>query len=494
MAFSFGAGQSAQPSFGAKPAGGLFGSSSLAPSQGTQAPSTFSFGGQQNQGAQQSQGGLFGQKPAFGGASQPQGGLFGNTQSQPQQGGLFGNTQSQPQQGSSLFGNTQSQPQQGSLFGNNNQQQQGGLFGSSQPQQGSLFGNTQPQQQGGLFGNTQPQQQGGLFGNTQTQPQGGLFGSAAPAQKPLFGSSVAAPAAANPLATSPLAASAPAPGAAPAPDARLGAPLNMQLERIRASWDTSNLSTCQFQVYLYNRAPDSQSLQQLCVRRSDAVGLMHDNLWNKALQENPEPERLYPVLAVGFGELQMRANAQLTEAARQRAKLAELSKKLEALQHKHELSNSVRAQAAVQMQARIRQRLLGLVKYCYLMIVALRNHGISTEEDQLFGVLQQCEAQLNGADLGMSGFVRLSARLNELWAQIGVERARREVLRSQGRAGVDAEWAVVDDAALQEITTILGAQQQGLQHLSNTLSTDGRILDTVCDGLTDVPLVGVKGR
>ena len=487
MAFSFGAGQSAQPSFGAKPAGGLFGSSSLAPSQGTQAPSTFSFGGQQAQGAQQNQGSLFGQKPAFG-ASQPQGGLFGNTQSQPQQqGSLFGS--SQPQQGS-LFGNNQ--PQQGSLFGNN-QPQQGSLFGNNQPQQGSLFGNTQSQQ-GSLFGNTQSQQQGGLFGNTQTQPQGGLFGSTAPAQKPLFGSSVSAPAATNPLAQNPLAASAPAPGAAPAPDARLGAPLNMQLERIRASWDTSNLSTCQFQVYLYNRAPDAQSLQQLCVRRSDAVGLMHDNLWNKALQENPEPERLYPVLAVGFGELQMRANAQLTEAARQRAKLAELAKKVEALQHKHELSNSVRAQAAVQTQARIRQRLLGLVKFCYLMIVALRNHGISTEEDQLFGVLRQCEAQLNGADLGTSGYVRLSARLNELWAQIGVERARREVLRSQGRAGVDAEWAVVDDAALQEITAILGAQQQGLQHLSHTLSTDGRILDTVCDGLTDVPLVGVKGR
>lgn len=204
--------------------------------------------------------------------------------------------------------------------------------------------------------------------------------------------------------------------------------------------------------------------------------------------------RLYPVLAVGFGELQVRANTQLTEAARQRAKLAELSKKIEALQQKHELSNSVRAQAAVQMQARIRQRLLGLIKYCYMMIPALRGHGISGEEDRLFAVLRQCEAQINGTDFGAHSHVRLSARMNELWAQIGVERARREALRSQGRIGGDTEWAVVDEAALGEITTILGAQQQGLQHLSQTLTTDGRVLDTVCEGLTDVPLVGVKGR
>jgi len=77
---------------------------------------------------------------------------------------------------------------------------------------------------------------------------------------------------------------------------------------------------------------------------------MHDNLWNKALQENPEPERLYPVLAVGFGDLQVRSNAQKTEASRQLSKAAELSKKLADLHQKHDLSNAVRAHSAMMMQ------------------------------------------------------------------------------------------------------------------------------------------------
>ena len=45
-----------------------------------------------------------------------------------------------------------------------------------------------------------------------------------------------------------------------------------------------------------------------------------------------------------------------------------------------------------------------------------------------------------------------------------------------------------------EITHILAALQQGLVHLSNTLTSDSKALDTVCDGLKGVPLVGVRHR
>ena len=302
MAFSFGAGQNTQGGFGAKPAAtGLFGNTTAAPTQGATSTNTFSFGSQSQPraqpGAQPAPQGnsLFGQKPGGTFGSQPaqQGstGLFGSQPAPQSSTGLFG---SQPAQQSStgLFGSQPAQQGSTGLFGSQPAQQSStGLFGSQPAQQSStgLFG-SQPTQQGlsGLFG-SQPAQQGstGLFGTQPAQQsQTGLFGSTQPNNalgKPgALGASVP---------HNPLAASAPAPGSMPAPDARLGAPLNMQLERIRTSWDTSNLSTCQFQVYLYNRAPDAQSLQQLCVRRADAVGLMHDNLWNKALQENPEPER-----------------------------------------------------------------------------------------------------------------------------------------------------------------------------------------------------------
>ena len=462
MAFSFGKPPSSTPSFGATP---LFGAQSTgaatAPQQTTPSTSLFGqkpagqglFGAAPPSGANNSfgsmppsnptntlgtqQSGLFGGKtPGSGGTS---GGLFGS-----QQGGLIGST---PQQGSGTFG---SQPQQGGLFG-------------SQPQQGSGTFGSQPAQ-GGLFG-SQPQQ-GSLFGQT-----------AKPAAQPTS-----------------------APQATPAvQDKKFGAPLHTQLERIASSWDTSNLSTCQFQYYLYNRAPDAQSLSQLCVRRPDAVGPMHDALWNKALQENPEPDRLYPVLAVGFGDLQIRSNAQVTEAARQTNKAAELTKKLAELRQKHDLANVVRAQSAMMMQTRIRQRLLSLTKDAGVMIPALRGQSLTASEDAVKAALENCDAQLNGALPNYASsttpvHARLRAQLNELWAQLSIVRAKREAAQAQGRVNGGTEWVVVDESSFDEITQILGLLQQGLVHLSNTLMSDSKALDTVCEGLKGVPLVGVRHR
>ena len=497
MAFSFGKPPSSTPSFGTTP---LFGAQSTGTATAPQqtAPSTSLFGqkpagqglfgaappsGASNSfgsmpptnpattsGTQQS--GLFGGKTP--GSSGTSGGLFGSqpqssgglSQNQPQQGGLFG---SQSQQGSSTIG---SQPQKGA-----------GLFGS-QPQQGaSLFG-SQPQQGAGSLG-SQPQQ-GGLFGS---QPQqGGLFGSQ-PQQGSLFGQT--AKPGAQPT-SAPQATSA-------VQDKKFGAPLHTQLERIASSWDTSNLSTCQFQYYLYNRAPDAQSLSQLCVRRPDAVGPMHDALWNKALQENPEPDRLYPVLAVGFGDLQIRSNAQVTEAARQTNKAAELTKKLAELRQKHDLANVVRAQSAMMMQTRIRQRLLSLTKDAGVMIPALRGQSLTASEDAVKAALENCDAQLNGALPNYASsttpvHARLRAQLNELWAQLSIVRAKREAAQAQGRVNGGTEWVVVDESSFDEITQILGLLQQGLVHLSNTLMSDSKALDTVCEGLKGVPLVGVRHR
>ena len=465
MAFSFGKPPSSTPSFGTTP---LFGAQSTVTATAPQqtAPSTSLFG--QKPAGQ----GLFGAAPPSGanntfGSMPPsnptntlgtqQSGLFGGKTpgSSGTSGGLFG---SQPQSSGGL---SQNQPQQGGLFGS--QSQQGSSTIGSQPQQGAGSLGSQPQQ-GGLFG-SQPQQ-GSLFGQT-----------AKPGAQPTSA----------PQATSAV------------QDKKFGAPLHTQLERIASSWDTSNLSTCQFQYYLYNRAPDAQSLTQLCVRRPDAVGPMHDALWNKALQENPEPDRLYPVLAVGFGDLQIRSNAQVTEAARQTNKAAELTKKLAELRQKHDLANVVRAQSAMMMQTRIRQRLLSLTKDAGVMIPALRGQSLTASEDAVKAALENCDAQLNGALPNYASsatpvHARLRAQLNELWAQLSIVRAKREAAQAQGRVNGGTEWVVVDESSFDEITQILGLLQQGLVHLSNTLMSDSKALDTVCEGLKGVPLVGVRHR
>jgi len=226
---------------------------------------------------------------------------------------------------------------------------------------------------------------------------------------------------------------------------------------------------------------------------------MHDALWNKALQENPEPDRLYPVLAVGFGDLQIRSNAQATEAARQTNKAAELTKKLAELRQKHDLANVVRAQSAMMMQTRIRQRLLSLTKDAGVMIPALRGQSLTASEDAVKAALENCDAQLNGALPHYASdttpeHARLRAQLNELWAQLSIVRAKREAAQAQGRVNGGTEWVVVDESSFDEITQILGLLQQGLVHLSNTLMSDSKALDTVCEGLKGVPLVGVRHR
>lgn len=201
---------------------------------------------------------------------------------------------------------------------------------------------------------------------------------------------------------------------------------------------------------------------------------------------------------MGFGDLQQRANAQVTEAARQRAKMAELAKQLQELQQKHDLSNVVRTQKVMASQMRLHQRLLSVMKDTATLVPALRGQSLTESEDEVKAALEKCESQLNGAvgdyAAPASEHARLRAHLNELWAQLGVVRAKREALQSQGRMSGSMEWVVVDDASFDEVTQILASLQQGLAHLTTTLSSDAKALDTVCDGLRGVPLVGVRHR
>ncbi|WFC98159.1 hypothetical protein MYAM1_000883 [Malassezia yamatoensis] len=533
MAFSFGKPTASSTASNSAGNSGLLGSSQPSNQPWQPGQSNFSFGSGGTSGlfgAKQPESGpstsMFGQTAP---STQPtqatqSSGMFGqNTPAQannPSNTSLFGQSTTNTQYGqkNNLFGQTAAssaqQPQSTSLFGQapqTQQQNQSGLFGQSanqskqQTQPGSLFGqpSTQPMSSStsNLFGqpNTTNTQSSSFFGQNKSQTgpssssQPGMFSSQGPAQSQsgLFGQSSGA--------TASMGAS-PAPSSAPNVfDARLGAPLNTQLEQIRASWDTSNLASCQFQQYLYNRASDVQALQQLTQRRPDAVGPMHDALWTKAMQENPDPERLYPVLAVGFSDLRSRVQAQESEAARQHAKLAELAKQIDALQQKHDLSNTIRAQTAMLTQSRIHQRLLSLVKDCPHLLPALRSQGLTTSDDQLLATFENCEVQLNGTNNGISGSapeqMLLRAQINELWAQIGVVRAKREALASQGRVDSgNTEWTVVDEASFEELTSILASLQQGLLHLINTLSSDSRALNMVCEGLTGVPLIGIRNR
>ncbi|CBQ71047.1 related to NUP57-nuclear pore protein [Sporisorium reilianum SRZ2] len=479
-----------------------------APAAGTSGTSTFSFGATPAQQQQQQN------KPATGGfsfgtpaASQPAASTT-TVQAPAAGGGLFG--------GGVGFGS--SQPAAASAAPAAAQApaaSTGGLFSfganpaastaTSQPQQASTntFGSTTG---GGLFGSSSttttnaqaaPAGSGFSFGaNTAQQPQPttSLFGAPA--------SSFATSSAQQPVAQTQFSQQQ---GNAPAqPDKKLGASLSAQLEHMRAAWDTTNAAGCRFAYYFYNNAGNASNLKHIQGRRPDAVGPMHDQLWAAAVRENPDPNRLYPVLALGFNDLQKRIESQAREAQRQRALLQSLAARLAALEQKHSLSNSVRAQAAQNRQAQLHHRLVALVAKTQLLVPALRGRSISRDEERLIAILEACEAEITGSSALSSrpapssapaassvhthpaNHARLRARINELWAYLGVMRARRE-----GRSAT-TEWAVVDPNGLDNVTRILAQQQQGLNHLCTTLETDAKTMDTITSGLTGVKLVGVS--
>lgn len=408
--------------------------------------------------------------------------------------------------------NTTPQPQQQqavaptSTFGSTTG---GGLFGSTNTQTGSTGS-------GFSFGapanNTQQQQ-------TQQQPTTSLFG--APASS-FATSSAQQPVAQTQFSTQPQQQTQQQQQGAPAqPDKKLGVSLSTKLEQIRAAWDTNNAAGCRFAYYFYNNAGNAQNLKMIQGRRPDAVGPMHDQLWMAAVRENPDPNRLYPVLALGFNDLKKRIDSQAREAQRQRTLLQNLATRLAALEQKHSLSNSVRAQAAQNRQAQLHHRLIGLVAKTQLLIPALRGKSIGPEEERLIAILEACEAEITGSTSNAlssrsalasststtssshhlhaggaaaqhpANHARLRARINELWAQLGVIRAKRDMLAREGRSAT-TEWAVVDPSGLENVTKILAQQQQGLNHLSTTLENDTKTMETITNGLSGVKLVGVS--
>ncbi|KAN0065458.1 hypothetical protein ACQY0O_001294 [Thecaphora frezii] len=398
--------------------------------------------------------------------AQTGGGLFGASAPQPQQ-------QAAPATGGGLFsfgGSTNPQPQS-----QQQQQQTGGLFGFSSNNNNATntTSSTSGTTGGGFsFGKpVQPQQQ---------QPPTSLFG-ASTSTVPSFGASQ----------------NAGIPGQQQQQqqqqqqDKKLGLSLAPKIEQIRAAWDTRNAAACRFLYYFYNNAGNSQNLKMIQGRRPDAVGPIHDQLWAAAIRENPDPDRLYPVLALGFPDLQKRVQSQTLETNRQRALLSTISSRLGALHQKHALSNTVRYASASSRQTQLHHRLVSLVSKCGVLIPALRGKSIGPHEEKLLAILEACEREIVGVK-GVGG-ARLRAKINELWAMLGVVRAKREAIAREGRRD-GTEWAVVDEEGLERVAKILSSQQQGLNHLSTTLVQDTKTMQTITNGLQGVKLVGVANR
>ncbi|EKM57328.1 uncharacterized protein PHACADRAFT_255029 [Phanerochaete carnosa HHB-10118-sp] len=407
------------------------------------------------------------------------GGLFGSTANNSTSttgnpSNFFGNTTSNNTP--SLFGQTQQQKPVGSLFGTPTPQPSGGLpFGQSstqqpnQPTTGSLFGQpTQQQQQ-------QQQFQGSLFGNLNQPPAtttGGFFGNST------LGAST--------LGISTLGAStlggtnvgAPSLGGSLLASRTTAIPLQQQqdpqsqfialiqrIEGVKQAWDSSS-PHCRFQHYFYNLVDPAQV--HFYGRPSNAV---NDALWQKAVRENPDPDCMVPVIAVGFDDLQQRVDAQTRAAAQHQEKLKELKTRLEALSQRHQVTNLARLRRAQALQAQLTHRVLRITQHLHLLVPALRSSSIRPEEEALRTALEELDEDVRRP----GGLGKMRSKLNELWALVDAVRAARDRDRQEGTV----EWAVVDEDGLARITQVLGEEQAGLAYVTNILQRDLKDLGIV---------------
>eukprot|EP00916_Digyalum_oweni_P003710 GHVL01006616.1.p1 GENE.GHVL01006616.1~~GHVL01006616.1.p1 ORF type:complete len:483 (-),score=100.10 GHVL01006616.1:117-1565(-) len=243
------------------------------------------------------------------------GGLFGSTG-----GGLFGSSTPAPSSGGLLGSNTT-----GGLFGSSTPAQTGGgllgstggggLFGSSTPANtgggllgstttgGGMFGSSTPAAtSGGLFGaSTQGGSTGGLLGSTATG--GGLFGSTAPSTGGLlgptsgggglFGSNIASASTSSPFQASQGLASG---------SAQVTAELLQSFEhQLRRLQEESAPRFITFSYELTNQSFEHNIEEQR--KYKDDILKSLACAYQKAQQDNPDPDTCNPYPVVGFQAL-----------------------------------------------------------------------------------------------------------------------------------------------------------------------------------------------
>ncbi|CAI6523206.1 AIS_HP2_G0019980.mRNA.1.CDS.1 [Saccharomyces cerevisiae] len=534
--FGFGSGNSG---FGNKPAGSTgfsFGQNNSATSQPTN--SGFGFGGsQQNNtstganttggfgvdqttntfgGNQQNStgGGLFGNKPAFGGLGSSSTSASGTTAAGT---GLFGQQAAQPQQpttGGGLFGNKPTTTG-GGLFGNtgqNNNTTGGGLFANKLGSTGPLMGNNNVQttsaMNGGLFGakpqNTTPAT-GGLFGS---KPQGStaggsLFGNNTQNSNSLGGSGLfgqsqqpqtnTTPGFGNAVSTQPSFAWSKPPAESnmqqqqqqfPVPLQQTQAIVQQQQQlsnypqqiqeqvlKCKESWDPNTTKT-KLRAFVYNKVNETEAILYT------KPGRVLQEEWDQAMEKKPSSQTI-PIQIYGFEGLNQRNQVQTENVAQARIILNQILEKSTQLQQKHELDTASRILKAQSRNVEIEKRILKLGT----QLTILKNRGLplGIAEEKMWSQFQTLlQRSEDPAGLG---------KTNELWARLAILKERAKNISSQ----LDSKLMVFnEDAKNQEnmlqgtneesndrnnkIVEILANQQRGITYLNEVLEKDAAMV------------------
>ncbi|KAJ1953310.1 hypothetical protein IWQ62_006022, partial [Dispira parvispora] len=180
-----------------------------------------------------------------------------------------------------------------------------------------------------------------------------------------------------------------------------------------------------------------------------------------AQQDNPDPTCLVPALAVGFGDLQKRAEQQKHEAALHQAKLEEISDKLSKLNRQHALDNHGRL---IEFKRRNKEQSFRILRLMKMMqIVRYRGQTLRGEEEMIRVRLERMTQELDKPG-------QLQRKAQDLWAQAQNLMVQR--LRLHRTPLGTVRYEVTSNEEFEKCVNILDNYQAGLSQLTSVMQQD----------------------
>lgn len=184
-------------------------------------------------------------------------------------------------------------------------------------------------------------------------------------------------------------------------------------------------------------------------------------LWEQGKRENPDPQKFFPVVKVGFQELQKQFNLQEDHAKKLQASMNNIMDEITQLRHKQTMMKAT-IQDAKWKQANLTRRVLKLVSAQEVE----RKRGVPLDQTE-----EQIRMRLEDLYMQLMQPTQYRGCLNELMAQMCVKPAS-----SQG----GPRYGLVGDME-REVSRYMAWQHDALQAVVGVLKEDLTVVDSMME-------------
>ncbi|KAJ3030164.1 UNVERIFIED_CONTAM: hypothetical protein HDU68_009941 [Siphonaria sp. JEL0065] len=220
----------------------------------------------------------------------------------------------------------------------------------------------------------------------------------------------------------------------------------------------------------------------------------HDpTLYQQAVQDNPDPNCMVPVLAIGFEDLKKRIGHQEQMSNIHKAKLDELAEWLNTIERKHYIETVVKLEECKRRHVELSHRVLSMMR----TVEVLRNKGypIRSEEEALRARLEAMSTQFKkpahfrGRVQELEAALRMmkDARRMQTIASVGggfSNQQQAQQQRDENGEVVMGDGELSDDQ-IRLISEALGSAHQGLKNLTEIVEEDAKDVDIMNRGYTE---------